>query len=175
MNLLIISASLNAESRSRLLADAASTALTAQGIDHEDLDLRDHPLPLCDGAAAFGDPRVALVADLLQRADGLIIAAPIYNFAVNAALKNLIELTGKRAWADKTVAFLAAAGGPSSYMSIMPLANSLMLDFRCVIVPRFVYAMPGDFDDEEITNPTITERVASCALATAQLTQQRLS
>jgi hypothetical protein len=25
-------------------------------------------------------------------------------------------------------------------MSIMGLANSLMLDFRCVIVPRFVYA-----------------------------------
>ncbi len=174
MNLLIISASLNPGSKSRLLADAASTALTARGIAHEDLDLKDLPLPLCDGAAAYGDPNVAKASEIIGRADGIIVASPIYNFDVNAAFKNLVELTGKGAWANKTVAFLNAAGGPSSYMSVMPMANSLMLDFRCLIVPRFVYATPGDFADGEISNSTITERVAACALDTAELTRQRL-
>lgn len=174
MNLLIISASLNPGSKSRLLADAASTALTASGIDHEDLDLKDLPLPLCDGGAAYGDPNVAKASELISRADGIIVASPIYNYDVNAAFKNLVELTGKGAWEDKTVGFLNAAGGHSSYMSIMAMANSLMLDFRCVIVPRFVYATPGDFADGEISNPQIIERAAACAKATAELTHQRL-
>ncbi len=174
MNLLIISASLNPGSKSRLLADAASTVLTASGVTHEDLDLKDLPLPLCDGGAAYGDPNVAKAAEILGRADGIIVASPIYNYDVNAAFKNLVELTGKGAWEDKTVAFLNAAGGASSYMSIMAMASSLMLDFRCVIVPRFVYATPDDFADGEISNPKIIERVAACAKATAELTRQRL-
>ena len=175
MNLLIISASLNPDSKSRLLADAASIALNANGIDHEDLDLRNLPLPLCDGGAAYGDPNVAKAAEIVGRADGIRVASPIYNYDVNAAFKNLLELTGKGAWENKTVGFLNAAGGASSYMSIMTMANSLMLDFRCVIVPRFVYAMPGDFADGEISNPQIVERVAACAQATAELTRQRLA
>jgi NAD(P)H-dependent FMN reductase len=175
MKLLIISASLNPGSKSRQLADAASTALSSHNIDHEDLDLQNLPLPLCDGGAAYGDPNVAKASEILGAADGIIVATPIYNFDANSALKNLIELTGKGAWTDKTVGFLAAAGGPSSYMAVMAVANSLMLDFRCVIVPRFVYATPGDFGDDEISNPKITERSAACALATAELTRQRMS
>ena len=69
----------------------------------------------------------------------MIVAAPVYNYDVSASAKNMIELTGN-AWEDKMVGFLCAAGGMSSYMSVMAYANSLMLDFRCVIIPRFVYA-----------------------------------
>jgi FMN reductase len=43
-------------------------------------------------------------------------------------------------------------------MSIMSLANSLMLDFRCLIVPRFVYAVGTDFTGDEITSAKILER-----------------
>ena len=171
---LIISSSLNPDSKSRLLARAAADTFAADGTEHTLLDLRELPLPLCDGAAAYGDPNVGKVAALISAADSVILAAPIYNYDVNAALKNLVELTGK-AWEDKTVAFLNAAGGASSYMSVMALANSLMLDFRCVIVPRFVYAQPGDFADGAIANAKVSERVAACARATAELARQRSS
>ena len=173
MNLLILCTSLNPSSKSRLLAEAASAALTTEGVEHTTLDLRDLPLPLCDGGAAYGHPNTAKAGEIIKAADGIIIASPIYNFDVNAALKNLIELTGKGAWANKTVAFLNSAGGHSSYMSVMAVANSLMLDFRCVIVPRFVYATPADFDDTGISNDGVRDRVAACALATAELTRQR--
>ena len=43
-----------------------------------------------------------------------------------------------RAFTGKPVGFVCAAGGRSSYMAVLGLANSLMLDFRCLIVPRFV-------------------------------------
>jgi FMN reductase len=74
----------------------------------------------------------------------------------------MIELTGS-VWEDKIVGFLCAAGGAASYMSVMAYANSLMLDFRCVIIPRFVFATAEAFDGEKITDKRITERVEQVA------------
>ena len=82
---------------------------------------------------------------------------PIYNYDINAAAKNLIELTGRN-WLGKVVGFACAAGGQGSYMSIMSVANSLMLDFRCHIVPRFVYSTGSAFQGNSITDPEIHER-----------------
>jgi FMN reductase len=110
------------------------------------LDLRQVELPFCDADAAYGHPNVEASQSLLNSARVIIVATPIYNFDVNAAAKNLVELTGD-AWENKVVGFLCAAGGSSSYMSVMGLANSLMLDFRSVIIPRFVYATRHDFID----------------------------
>lgn len=44
-------------------------------------------------------------------------------------------------------------------MSVLAFANSLMLDFRCWIAPRFVYATGEDFEKNAINNPEIAERI----------------
>jgi hypothetical protein len=61
-------------------------------------------------------------------------------------------------------------------MAIMGLANSLMLDFRCLIVPRFVYATGDDFaedrqPDMHITSDEIKERIEQLTDAVFQLTR----
>ncbi|NNJ26143.1 hypothetical protein LzC2_22230 [Planctomycetes bacterium LzC2] len=93
----------------------------------------------------------------------MLLAAPVYNFDVNAAAKNLVELAG-RSWEGKTIGLLMSAGGQGSYMSGMGLANSLMLDFRCHIVPRFVYATGDAFspiseEEWQITDEEVRRRV----------------
>ncbi len=163
----IVSSSLNSESNSRLLALEAQRVLEAEGHAVSWLDLRDLPLPLCDGGAAYGHPNVALAGKMIADADAVIVATAIYNYDGNAALKNLIELTGS-SWENKSVGFLCAAGGISSYMSIMSLANSLMLDFRSVIVPRFVYATGADFDGERIVSAEVTRRTGELARTVAR-------
>ena len=70
----------------------------------------------------------------------------------------MVELTGS-SWEDKIVAFLCAAGGMNSYMSVMAFANSLMLDFRCVIIPRFVYATSQAFEGEKLKDAKIADRI----------------
>jgi FMN reductase len=80
----------------------------------------------------------------------------------------LIELTGD-SWEDKVVGFLCAAGGASSYMSLMSLANSLMLDFRCLIIPRFVYATRSDFSGDKVPTDEVKGRVARLAQASLAL------
>jgi FMN reductase len=158
---------LNPASRSRVLAQETFKLLSEKH-QTEWLDLREIELPQCDGDAAYSHPHVKTVTNKIRNATCILMAVPIYNFDAGAAAKNLIELTGK-AWEDKTVGFLCAAGGRSSYMSVMGLANSLMLDFRCLIIPRFVYADGSAFQGNHITDETIQKRVEELVEAATRL------
>ncbi len=154
---LLISTSLNPGSNSRIMALHAYELFKKQG-NAEYIDLKDYPLPICDGDAAYGNANVAKLAAKIKMAKAIILAVPIYNYSFSAAVKNVIELTGQN-WNDKTVGFLCAAGGKSSYMSIMSLANSLMLDYRCIINPRFVYADGTAFKNDVIYDAEIEKRI----------------
>ncbi len=158
MSFLVISCSLNPDSRSRVLARAALARLETAGVDAEFIDLQEHPLPLCDGSAAYGDPLVSELSRRIADAEGVIVTTPVYNFDVNAAAKNLVELTGN-AWREKVVGFMCSSGSGISFMSVMGLANSLMLDFRSIIVPRFVYATEADIVGDRIVDPRLHERI----------------
>ena len=59
--------------------------------------------------------------------------------------------------------FLCAAGGMSSYMSVMAYANSLMLDFRSVIIPRFVYATGEAFEHDSLKDEEVEQRIRQVA------------
>jgi len=155
---LIISCSLNADSRSHRLAAAAAAVLKDGESAVKLVDLRDYELPMCDGETTYDAPAAKELSKLVAASDVILLAAPIYNYDLNAAAKNLVELTGT-AWKDKVVGFLCAAGGRSSYMSTTGMANSLMFDFRCVIVPRFVYAIGEDFRDAGELSDIIQERI----------------
>ena len=155
---LVISTSGNPESNSRRLGRVAFAHLQKQGVDCDWIDISEMDLPLCDGDKCYGMPGSKKLSAAIEAADGILVAAPVYNFDVAAAAKNMIELTGS-AWEDKIVGFLCAAGGEASYMSVMAYANSLMLDFRCVIIPRFVFATSDAFDGEHIIDKEISKRV----------------
>lgn len=170
MKLEIIRCSLSPTSRSDLLAGAALEAGRRQELPLDAFSLKDHPLPFCDGGAAYGTAGVSAVKERVAAAHGLLLSVPIYNYSVNAAAKNLLEMTGD-AWTGKVVGFLCAAGGSGSYMSVMPFANSLMLDYRTVIVPRFVYATRADFDAEGRPDEAIRERIAELVSTWAGMTQ----
>lgn len=168
MHVTIFACSLSPSSRSFLLAEAAADNLRRRGVAVHVVDLRQLDLPLCDASSAYGHADAVKVAAEVQAASAILLAVPIYNYDVNAAAKNLVELTGKL-WRDKVVGFLCAAGGKGSYMSITGLANSLMLDFHSLIVPRHVYAVKSDFDDGAITSEAIIERIDDLCERTLRL------
>ena len=165
---LIVSGSLRSKSRSRAMATFLSDCYRSKGITAQMIDLRELPLPFCDGESAYDHQSVATISRAISAARVIILATPIYNFDASAALKNLIELTGD-SWEDKIVGFLCAAGGAMSYMSIMSLANSLMLDFRCLIIPRIVYATSQDFTDWDLSSTVVRERVRELAVASTRI------
>ena len=158
MAYLILSCSLNPQSRSRVLARAAAARIEEAGCEVDFADLRDIPLPLCDGGVTTLDANAQALAHRIAESDGVVIACPVYNFNVSSSVKNLIELTGA-VWTDKVVAILCAAGGDASFMAHLGIANSLMLDFRSVIVPRFVHAGEFDVVDDRIVSADTQRRL----------------
>ena len=155
---LAISTSGNPDSNSRRMGRVAFACLQKLGADCAWIDISEMDLPLCDADKCYGMPASKKLSTAIKAADGILVAAPVYNYDVAATAKNMIELTGS-AWEHKIVGFLCAAGGTASYMSVMAYANSLMLDFRCVIVPRFAFATSEAFDGENIIDKKIVQRV----------------
>ena len=151
---LILSCSLNSNSKSRLMAEYAYSLYCK---DAKIIDLSKLDLPFCDGDKCYDNPIVLDLKENISSAKSIILASPIYNYDLNAAAKNLMELTGK-AWTNKIVGFICAAGGKGSYMSPMSFINSLMLDFRCIIIPRFIYADGSFFIKNNLDN-TIKNKI----------------
>ena len=162
MKFLVISTSGNPDSNSRRMGRIALAELEKAKVDCEWLDISELGLPLCDADACYTQPSAQKVSKAIKAADGILLATPVYNYDVSAAAKNLVELTGK-GWEEKVVGFLCAAGGMSSYMSVMAFANSLMLDFRSVIIPRFVYATGRAFEGDELKDKEVGERIDELA------------
>jgi len=174
MRICAINGSLNQQSRSHSLVEYFSKVSTRHKINVDLIDLRQHTIPFHDGTSKCKTPEVQKLTDRIRLADGIVVATPIYVYGVNAAVKNFVDLTGE-AWSDKTVGFLCAAGGSFSYMSILSIANSLMLDFRCLILPRFVYATKDDFANDDVSssfkikNLTVLQRIEELATTLPKL------
>lgn len=144
MNVAIVNANLSPGGKPGHLAETLASLFSADGHEARLVSLCDCGLPACDGAACYGDERtIALTAELAE-AEAIALVAPIYNFDLNAAAKNLIELTGS-SWKGKAVGLVCTAGADRSYLAPLGFMNSLSIDYRCLVSPRFVYATRGDF------------------------------
>jgi len=143
MSLLIVSCSLHHSSKSRKLVHVIRDHYAQEEHKCQFVDLAEIELPHCDGDQAFRHPHVKKMQKQVEQAEAIILAVPIYNFGVSSVAKNFIELVGE-SLQGKVCGFICSAGGQRSYMSVMQLANSLMLDFRCLIVPKFVYLSDSD-------------------------------
>ncbi|MBT3268834.1 NAD(P)H-dependent oxidoreductase [Candidatus Poribacteria bacterium] len=173
MNVAVVSCSLRSTPRSYVLACDVADRLRELGAEVAFHDLREYDLDLRGTPGAPDSHGANEIRASLKQANAILVAAPVYNFDVNAAAKNLVELTGG-AWEDKVVGFLCAAGGRASYMSVMGLANSLMLDFRCIVIPRFVYATGDDFENDgteemRVGSAGIEERIRELAQAAMRI------
>lgn len=157
---LVLSTSLSPTSRSRVLARRAAELLAELGQPAEFIDTAALGLPPCDGGAAYGHPAVKSLAGKIASAQGVLLCFPIYNYDAGSACKNLLELTGK-AWTGQVVALGCAAGGANSYMAPMQIAGSLMLDFRCIVLPRYVYTTADAYQGDSVADGGVAERLTA--------------
>jgi FMN reductase len=145
LHAVVVSTALKPGSKTRTAADTIAARLAAEGLSVDLIDLATEPLPACDGFACYQDERVHVMTRRVRAADLIAMCFPVYNYQPNAAAKNFVEVTND-AWKDKVVTFVANAGGDRSFLAPLPLANALMVDHRCVIVPQFLYLPPTAFD-----------------------------
>src|SRR5437762_1711686 len=167
---LVVSTSGNPDSNSRRMGRVAFAHLQKAKVDCEWLDISEMGLPLCDADVCYTQPAAQNLNASIEAADAILVATPVYNYDVSAAAKNMVELTGS-SWEGKIVGFLCAAGGMNSYMSVMAFANSLMLDFRCTIIPRFVYATGDAFTRGKLTDSKVQKRIEQVAAELVRFTK----
>lgn len=155
---LVVATSLNAGSRSAVLAREAYGQLRAQGIAAELVDLRELDLPFATGGGEHDShPGVVKIREAFKRATHILMAVPIYNGDVNSAARNLANLGCK--FYRKTVGFLCASGGEKSFMAVYAFANSLMWEFSVWIAPDYVFATGSDFAGDTVSNPDLRARI----------------
>ena len=170
---LVLSTSLHPQSRSRILAEHARISLAHRGTQVAWFDCREVEFPYMDGHSAHGHEATQALQRALGSCDAVLICSGVYNFDVSAVAKACLELGG-RSWNDKTVGIACATGSMVSYMSHMGLAASLMLDFRCVIVPRFVYATGDAFKDGKLADEAVQTRLAELCGSLSDLARRRM-
>jgi len=165
---LVLSTSLHPESRSRVMALAARAELDALGAQTAWFDCRDVQFPYMDGHSAGSHAATVALRTALGAADAVFLASGVYNFDVSAVAKACLELGGK-AWDGKVVCIGCATGSMVSFMAPMGLANSLMLDFRCVVVPRFPMATQAAIVDGAVADAEVARRIREACAMTMRL------
>ncbi|WP_037574026.1 NADPH-dependent FMN reductase [Phaeacidiphilus oryzae] len=112
-----VSGSPSATSRTARLLRHVDARLTAHGHVVTPLAVRELPAgPLLAGDTS--DPEIAAAAELVSRADGLVIGTPIYKASYSGLLKTLLDLLPQYALAEKTVLPLATGGSTAHVLAI---------------------------------------------------------
>lgn len=163
MSCIVFSSTSNKNSKVDVLANEINSCLEQLDIRSTYINIGQLDLPICDGYTCYKDKKVIELQKVTHQASGFIFCSPVYNYDVNAVCKNLIELCGQ-SLTDKPVGLALVAGGEKSYMSPLGFINSLMLDFRCLIIPRFIYATNADFTKDNIlSSEEIKKRISMLA------------
>lgn len=154
MQALVVSTALKPGSKTLTAARAVAAELAQRGFAAEVANLAETPLPMCDGAVCYQDAQVQAMTARVAAVQLVVLCFPVYNYQPNAAAKNFVELTNS-GWPGKVVAFVANAGGDRSYLAPLPLANSLMVDHGCVVVPEFLYFPPACYAADQSLAPDV--------------------
>ena len=161
MNILVVSSSLEPHSRSEVLARRCADWLSGKcGVQF--VTLKDYPLDGRDLHDLGRSLHYSTLHRMVTASDGLVLASPVYNWSCCAELKRFVEIVGttppdgsvRGAFFDKLVTFVNAAGGLFSYPAFTGLANSMMLDFKCIINPYNIYA-----DNRDWAEGTLSDRL----------------
>ena len=84
---LVVSTSGNPDSNSRRMGQVAFAHLQKRKVNCDWLDIKDLDLPLCDADKCYGIAGAQQLNKAIKSADGILIAAPVYNYDVAAAAK----------------------------------------------------------------------------------------
>lgn len=117
MYVVTLAGSPSQRSRSGVLLDVARNWLHERGAELRSYGVRDFPAEDLLHAR-FDSPRVVELIEQVARADGLVIATPVYKASIAGALKVLLDLLPERALSHKVVLPLATGGSNAHMLAV---------------------------------------------------------
>jgi NAD(P)H-dependent FMN reductase len=168
MRLFALAASLRRASLNRKLIELAASIAREAGAGVDLADFRDFDMPLYDGDAEARDglpPGATRLRERVERADGIMLAAPEYNYSISGPLKNAIDWVSRARpmpWRGKSVYLLSAS--PSAVGGIRGLWQTRIPLEGCgaIVFPdMFALAAAHNAFDERggLRDATVAERL----------------
>lgn len=155
MKTLIISSSLSPESRSFILCTKTYEKLIEKGIEVEMIDAREMDLIPCHKRSSES---MNLLTRKVELADNIIIGMGVHCYSINDGLKIILDNCFAKA-TGKFFGIICAAGGERSYLSTQHLTQICMNEWRMIQLPRIIYATGKDFEENNIKNKDLLERI----------------
>jgi FMN reductase len=175
-SLAVISGGLNEPSSTRLLADRVATSAThALGdldveVQVDVMDLRDHAHELTNMMlTGFAGPDLATAIDKVMKADGLIVATPIFSASYSGLFKTFFDLLEPDALVGKPVLIAATAGTARHSLALEHVVRPLFSYLRAVVVPTTVFAASEDWGIGSSPGEALSERIDRAARELARL------
>ncbi|MEG7361386.1 NADPH-dependent FMN reductase [Pseudomonas citronellolis] len=117
MYVVTLAGSPSQRSRSAVLLDVACRWLHERGVEVRSYQVRDFAAEDLLHAR-FDSPQVLELLEQVARADGLVIATPVYKASIAGALKVLLDLLPERALSHKVVLPLATGGSNAHMLAV---------------------------------------------------------
>lgn len=161
--IIALSGSMGLPSRTATAARIALEGAAEAGARTELLTVRDLDLPMFDDREDSDSYplTVASFLETVQRADGFILATPVYHGTISGSLKNALDflhLAGRNAVAGKTAGLVSVAGGGVGTNALNTL-DYVARSLRLWTVPTTVAAGGSAFADAELRDRGIAERL----------------
>jgi NAD(P)H-dependent FMN reductase len=168
MRLLAFAASLRRGSLNRKLIALAAEMARSAGADVDLADFREFELPIYDGDV---DAKVGLppggveLKRRLDASDGVLIAAPEYNYSIAGPLKNAIDWVSRARpmpWRGKSIYLMSASPSPMGGIRGLWQTRIPLEGCGALVFPD-MFALPHAneaFDDSgALRDPTLAERL----------------
>ncbi|ELZ36091.1 NADPH-dependent FMN reductase [Halorubrum saccharovorum DSM 1137] len=176
--LLGIVGSVSADSRTRTAVEVAlDAAADRDGVETDVLHLADYDLDTADGRGIDnyeGDTAAAL--DLIVEADAYVVGTPVYRGSYSGALKNLLDMVPRDQWQGDVAPFENAAVGlvatgatDHHFLAVDQELRPAFAFFGAHAVGGATYASGDDFDDGELVDADLRERLELLGEATVDL------
>ena len=131
-------------SRSGVLLERSKLWLQRQGVEVVTFQVRDFPAEDLLHAR-FDSPHVLHFIDLVGKADGLVVATPVYKASFSGALKTLLDLLPERALSNKVVLPVATGGSIAHMLAVDYALKPVLASLKAQEMLQGIFA-----DDSQI-------------------------
>jgi FMN reductase len=163
--ILLLSFSLNPKSKSFKAVEKAYSYLKFKQKEVILINIKDYPLAYYDGTEEiFEQQKLKKLFNIFNNVEKVIIASPVYNYDVNAVLKNFLDLLSvirnkNRIYKKQVIGIIGAMGSEKSFTCLLPTLSNLQFSLGFYLIPKIVMCIPKDFNENNEVESGLESRI----------------